>query len=88
MCIGVPAKIVAIDADSADRATVEAAGVRTVVSTALLADDPPQTGDWVLVHMGFAMTTIDESTAAEITGLVQATAPPANGTVDTTRNRV
>jgi hydrogenase expression/formation protein HypC len=35
------------------------------VNVALLEDDPPRTGDWVLVHVGFAMSKISDAQASE-----------------------
>jgi hydrogenase expression/formation protein HypC len=40
-------------------------GVRRRIDTGLLADDPPQTGDWVLIHVGFAMSKISEEEALD-----------------------
>ena len=47
------------------RALVEVAGVRRHIDTGLLQDDPPQCGDWVLVHVGFAMSKISEEQALD-----------------------
>ncbi len=41
------------------------AGVRRKVQLGLLAEDLPKTGDWVLIHVGFAMSKISEDDAAE-----------------------
>lgn len=69
MCLGIPGRIVAID-DAANRlATVDVSGVRRQINIACIVDDehPPEScvGDWVLVHVGFAMSRIDEAQAAE-----------------------
>ncbi len=70
MCLGIPAHIVDIvDADQA-LATVEISGVQRVVSTSLLTDEQVKPGDWVLVHVGFAMATIDPQEAAETLALL------------------
>jgi hydrogenase expression/formation protein HypC len=45
-------------------AKVDVNGVRRTISVRLLADDNLQVGDWVLVHVGFAMAKIDEREAA------------------------
>jgi len=45
--------------------TVEVAGVRRKVDMGLLEDNMPVAGDWVLIHVGFAMTKISEEDAAE-----------------------
>ena len=65
MCLAIPAKVVALSADEHDRAMVEVAGVRRHVDMGLLRDDPPVVGDWVLVHVGFAMSKISEEQALD-----------------------
>jgi hydrogenase expression/formation protein HypC len=52
-------------------AKVDVNGVRRNISVRLLADDNPQVGDWVLVHVGFAMAKIDEAEAATTLDQVQ-----------------
>ncbi|MFC5746238.1 HypC/HybG/HupF family hydrogenase formation chaperone [Actinomadura rugatobispora] len=64
MCLAIPGEIVAIAADGGDLATVEVAGVRRAVNVGLLGADRVAPGDWVLVHVGFAMSKIDEAEAA------------------------
>jgi hydrogenase expression/formation protein HypC len=46
-------------------ATVEVAGVRRKVDLGLLENDMPASGDWVLIHVGFAMSKISEKDAIE-----------------------
>ena len=65
MCLAIPAKIVELVPDSASLATVEVAGVRRRVDLGLLEEDMPKPGDWVLVHVGFAMSKISEDRARE-----------------------
>jgi hydrogenase expression/formation protein HypC len=69
MCLGIPARIVRIDDAEGMLATVEVAGVRRQVNIMCVVDDehPPEScvGDWVLLHVGFAMSRIDEAEAAE-----------------------
>lgn len=52
MCLAIPAEVVAADKDS-ERATVSLAGVKKTVSTTLL--DEVSVGDFVLVHVGYAL---------------------------------
>lgn len=52
MCLAIPAEVVALDRDS-DKATVSLAGVKKSVSTTLL--DDVSVGDFVLVHVGYAL---------------------------------
>ena len=65
MCLAIPAKIVELFPEEQNRALIEVAGVRRHVDTGLLADDPPKTGDWVLIHVGFAMSRISEEQALD-----------------------
>lgn len=65
MCLAIPAKIIESSTDEDTRALVEVAGVRRHVDTGLLIDDPPRIGDWVLVHVGFAMSKISEEQALD-----------------------
>ena len=69
MCLGIPAQIVRIDDAELMLATVAVGGVRRQVNIICVvdADHPPEScvGDWVLLHVGFAMSRIDEAEAAE-----------------------
>jgi hydrogenase expression/formation protein HypC len=69
MCLGVPGQIVAIADEEAQLAIVEIAGVRRKINLACIVDDdhPIEAciGDWVLVHVGFALARIDAAEAAE-----------------------
>lgn len=62
MCLGIPAQIV--DIPEADRAKVAISGVERMISTDLMAGEQLGVGDWVLVHVGFALSRIDEGEAA------------------------
>ena len=69
MCLGIPAQIVElVDAD-AGFAKAEISGVRRDVSVALCPE--AQVDDWVLVHVGFALSRIDEEQARETLELLQ-----------------
>ena len=65
MCLAIPGKIVDLVPNQAHLATVEVAGVRRKVDLGLLQEDMPIAGDWVLIHVGFAMTKISEQDALE-----------------------
>lgn len=66
MCLAIPGKIIELVPDTESRlATVEVVGVRRKVDLGLLQDDPPKPGDWVLIHVGFAMSKISEQDAAD-----------------------
>ena len=68
MCLGIPGQIVAINSEQQKLATVDVGGVRRTVNIACIVDDrhPPESciGEWVLVHVGFAIAKIDETEAA------------------------
>ncbi len=69
MCLGIPGQIVQIDDVARKLATVAVAGIRRQINIACIVDaaHPAEAclGDWVLVHVGFAMSRIDEMQAAE-----------------------
>jgi hydrogenase expression/formation protein HypC len=69
MCLGIPGRIVKIDDAERKLATVDVSGVRRQINIACIVDDEHPVercvGDWVLVHVGFAMSRIDEQEAAE-----------------------
>jgi hydrogenase expression/formation protein HypC len=65
MCLAIPGKIIEIAGDDANSALVDVLGLRRQVDLALLADDRPKPGDWVLIHVGYAMSKISEQDAAE-----------------------
>ena len=63
MCLGIPGQLVEF-LDSHDHlARVDVSGVTRVINIGLLEDEPLAAGDWVLIHVGFAMAKIDEEEA-------------------------
>jgi hydrogenase expression/formation protein HypC len=65
MCLAIPGRIVEISSDHQDSALVDVMGVRRRIDLGLLHDDRPVPGDWVLIHVGFAMSKISEQDAAD-----------------------
>ena len=65
MCLAIPGKIVEISSDNPESALVDVAGVRRKIDLGLLQDDKPALGDWVLIHVGFAMSKISEHDALD-----------------------
>ena len=64
MCLGIPGRLVEF-VDSHDHlARVDVSGVTRVINIGLLEDEPLAAGDWVLIHVGFAMSKIDEEEAS------------------------
>jgi hydrogenase expression/formation protein HypC len=64
MCLGIPGEVIEFLPDQPDLARVNVSGVRRVVNVGLLSDAPPAPGEWVLIHVGFALSKIDEDEAA------------------------
>ncbi|MQA61970.1 MAG: HypC/HybG/HupF family hydrogenase formation chaperone [Actinophytocola sp.] len=64
MCLGIPGEVIDVDKERPDLAKVAVSGVKRKINIGLLADDPPVPGDWVLIHVGFALSKIDEAQAA------------------------
>ena len=63
MCLGIPGRVVELDESNDHLASVSVAGVVRRINVGLLEDDPAVVGDWVLIHVGFAMSKIDEAEA-------------------------
>lgn len=65
MCLGIPGQVVSIVDDANSIARVDVSGVKRNVSVALVRPEGIGPGDWVLIHVGFAMSKINESEARE-----------------------
>jgi hydrogenase expression/formation protein HypC len=77
MCLGIPGELVELPADDTDLATVSVAGVRRKVNVGLLADEEEDlaVGDWILIHVGFALAKIDEAEAAAALEMLHSMGP-------------
>ncbi|QLH14962.1 HypC/HybG/HupF family hydrogenase formation chaperone [Paracoccus pantotrophus] len=66
MCLGIPGRIIAMTDPARMMAMAEVSGVRREVNIACVAEGPLEglIGRWVLIHVGFAMSRIDEDEAA------------------------
>jgi hydrogenase expression/formation protein HypC len=64
MCLGIPGEVIEFLPDQPDLARVDVSGVKRVINIGLLADEKVEAGDWVLIHVGFALSKIDEAEAA------------------------
>jgi len=73
VCLAIPGQVVEI-VDAANRiATVDVAGVHRNVNVGLLDDDDGAVpGDWVLIHVGFALSKVDEAEARATLKLLEA----------------
>jgi len=68
MCLGIPGEVIELMADHPDLAMVSVEGVQRPINIGLLRDtaDGPldlAPGDWILIHVGFALSKIDEKQA-------------------------
>jgi hydrogenase expression/formation protein HypC len=69
MCLAIPGRIVEIVDEPNRLARVDVAGVQRTVNIGLL--DDVDVGDWVLIHVGFALSKVDEQEAAATLELLQ-----------------
>jgi hydrogenase expression/formation protein HypC len=65
VCLAIPGKIIELDVQNPQLALVDVVGVRRKVDLGLLQDQEPVPGDWVLIHVGFAMSKISEADAID-----------------------
>jgi hydrogenase expression/formation protein HypC len=63
MCLGIPGKVIEFVDPTCQIARVEISGVRRSVHVGLVLPDGLEVGDWVLIHVGFALAKIDEAEA-------------------------
>jgi len=68
MCLGIPGEVIELMAEHPDLAVVSVEGVQRPINIGLLresADGPLDLapGDWILIHVGFALSKIDEKEA-------------------------
>lgn len=71
MCLAIPARIAECSPAEPHAAVADILGVRRRISVELLDDGPVGVGDWVLVHVGFALARISESEAADQLSLLE-----------------
>jgi hydrogenase expression/formation protein HypC len=71
MCLAIPGKIVEIVDDVNNIVKVDVGGVRRNVNVGMLDPHEAQIGAYVLIHVGFAMSRIDESEAEETLRLLR-----------------
>jgi len=55
MCLGIPGRVVELRSDHPDLAQVDVEGVVRTINVGLLDEDPARPGDWILIHLGFAL---------------------------------
>lgn len=74
MCLAVPGRVVDVEGSEA---VVDLDGIRRCVSTMLLAE-PPEVDDWVIVHVGFAISLLDPAEAEATLDLLRTAADPTD----------
>lgn len=67
MCLGIPARVIQVDGSGLGK--VEYLGTKVNVNFSLL--DEVRTGDWVIIHAGFAISRLDEAEARETLSLLR-----------------
>jgi len=76
MCLGIPGQIIRIDDAARKLATADVSGVRRQVNVACIVDERHSVescvGEWVLIHVGFAMSRISAQQAAETLDILSA----------------
>ena len=70
MCLAIPGQVVDVADEANDLAAVDVGGVRRSVNVGLL-DGGVAAGDWVLIHVGFALSKVDEAVAQATLALLQ-----------------
>jgi hydrogenase expression/formation protein HypC len=63
MCLGIAGQIIEFVSASTDLARVNVFGVERVVNVGLVANEGLNRGDWILIHVGFAIAKMDEDEA-------------------------
>ncbi len=72
MCLAIPGEIVEmIDGSNDQLALVDVVGVKRRINIGLLEEEKISPGDWVLIHVGFAMSKVDEKEAAEALSMLE-----------------
>lgn len=71
MCLAIPGKIVEIVDAENHIAKVDVSGVKRNVNISMLESEDARVGDYVLIHVGFAMSKIDEKEAEETLRLLR-----------------
>lgn len=72
MCLAIPGQIIEFSAEQPLLAKVDVAGVKRNVNVGLLDDNEVQVGDWILIHVGFALSKISEEGAHDQLRMLQA----------------
>jgi hydrogenase expression/formation protein HypC len=74
VCLAIPGRVTEFVDESLRLACVDVAGVQRTINVSLVDTDerPARIGDWVLIHVGFALSLVDEQEANETLTRLQA----------------
>ena len=65
MCLAIPGEVLALVEGNDQLVVVDVVGVKRKINVGLMEPGEVQVGDWILIHVGFAMSKVDEKEAAE-----------------------
>ncbi|MEV4106660.1 HypC/HybG/HupF family hydrogenase formation chaperone [Nonomuraea sp. NPDC049695] len=85
MCLGIPGELVERVPEHDDLAVVDVSGVRRRINIGLLAEERLVPGDWVLVHVGFALSKISEKEAQAVLDYLEGLGQPYADELDALR---
>jgi hydrogenase expression/formation protein HypC len=72
VCLAIPGRIVEFLPGNGDQlALVDVVGVKRKINIGLMEDEELHVGDYILIHVGFAMSKINESEAAEALSMLE-----------------
>jgi hydrogenase expression/formation protein HypC len=72
VCLAIPGRVVEfLPGDNDQLALVDVVGVKRKINIGLMEETPLQIGDYVLIHVGFAMSKVDERQAAEALSMLE-----------------
>lgn len=81
MCLGLPARVIAVETARPGHAWVDDGTAPREIDLGLLGDDQPGVGDWVIIHLGYALERLTEAEALDTIALLHDTtiyeSPPA-----------
>jgi len=63
MCLAIPGQVVEFNAEQPMLAKVDVGGVKRNINMGLMEDGEVKVGDWILIHVGFAMSKVEEAEA-------------------------
>jgi hydrogenase expression/formation protein HypC len=71
MCLAIPGEIVELVDDNDQLVLVDVVGVKRKINIGLMEPGEVAVGDWVLIHVGFAMSKVDEKEAADALAMLE-----------------